>query len=129
MGACLSTTQKGIYHQLISVLTIARVMFSKGESKQFVCLLFLHFPQVSPDLVHSIQFWDDVGKKFLNLAESGDVKIAKFIYWPLQPCSALMVVKAVEKEQGFKVWVSPSSSPLPCNPRPSTPKHPLVSGG
>lgn len=73
MDAWLSTTRKEFFYQVVGILTVGNVKFSKGQLKCFVRLLFLHCPQTSSDLVGSIPFWDAVCNKFTDLARSGDM--------------------------------------------------------
>lgn len=101
MGAQVSTAQKAVFYQICSVLTGGNVKFSKGKLKRFIRRLFLYFPQTSPALVCSSSFWDTVCSKLTRLARAGDMKAAKFLFWPLQIRAALKSSRGGVKEQDY----------------------------
>ncbi|KAL9844605.1 uncharacterized protein GJ701_008549 [Geothlypis trichas] len=122
MGSKLSTEQKGVYYHIIAILANANVKFSKGKLKKFIRWLFLHFPQISPEEVQNLQFWDKIGIKLISLGQSGDTSSAKFVFWSLQIRTALLKQKELEKKPNSKpctsaLPVSPSSSPKPLTPK------------
>lgn len=129
MGVRLSTAQKGICHSLVNVLFVKNVKFFKGGLKRFICVLFLHFTQMSPESVNSVPFWDAVEKKFFELARSGDTKAKKFMFWLLQIRSVISAAREVEKghKSSSSRSVSPSSSPHPRS-QPSSPKVGILKG-
>lgn len=122
MGARLSTTQKDVFYQVVGVLRVAGVKFSKGELKRFIKLLFLHFPKTTPEYVSSVLFWSNICTKFDNLARSGDTKVMKFIFWPQQMKAALLRMKGVEKRHSSLEVVSPVRVLFPLLPSPLVPQ-------
>lgn len=84
MGVKVSAIQKDVYYSFVAVFTVNKVKFSKGQLKKFVRVLFLHFPQTSPETVTEARYWDTVISKFTNLATLGDENAAKFLFWAQQ---------------------------------------------
>lgn len=128
MGARRSTAQKGVFYQIVGVFTVAKAEFSKGELKRFTRLLFLHFPKTTSDHGSSIPFGDEVCTKFTDLAQSGNMKAAKFTFWLQQIKAALLEIRGVQKGQRGSSECFPQFAfdyPFPKSQIPSSPgRHP-----
>ncbi|XP_064269839.1 endogenous retrovirus group K member 24 Gag polyprotein-like [Passer domesticus] len=108
MGAKLSTQQKRVYLQVITILAGRNIKLIKRELKQLIMWLFTQFPQITPEMVHRIDFWNSVGTKLSQLDSEGESKSKKLVYWSFQIITAL-------KEQGkLRKQLSPGS----CSPCP-----------
>uniref|UniRef100_A0A8D2QGY0 Retroviral nucleocapsid Gag protein p24 C-terminal domain-containing protein n=1 Tax=Zonotrichia albicollis TaxID=44394 RepID=A0A8D2QGY0_ZONAL len=121
MGSKLSIVQRGVYYDIVSILIKSNVKFSKGKLKQFIRWLFLQFPNISPEEIHNIQFWDKVGNELITLGQSGKLSSAKLVFWSLQIRTALLKQKEMEKKPNVK----PCASALPVPPSPSKTPKPL----
>ncbi|XP_074392300.1 uncharacterized protein LOC141728298 [Zonotrichia albicollis] len=121
MGSKLSIVQRGVYYDIVSILIKSNVKFSKRKLKQFIRWLFLQFPNISPEEIHNIQFWDKVGNELITLGQSGKLPSAKFVFWSLQIRTALLKQKEMEKKPNVK----PCASALPVPPSPSKTPKPL----
>ncbi|XP_068036427.1 endogenous retrovirus group K member 7 Gag polyprotein [Anomalospiza imberbis] len=128
MGSKFSTTQKGVYYEILGILAGGNVSFSKGKLKQFIRWLFLHFPQVSPEDVRSTQFWDTVGRELVKIGKSGNTSTAKFVFWSLQIRSALPKQREVKEKPNSNDCASALPIPPHPNSQPCTPKLRILKG-
>lgn len=116
MGARLSAAQRDVYHSFVGVLLVVKVKFSKGQLKQFVRKLFLHFPNTTPEAVTETQYWGPVMSKFADLAASGDQKAANYLFWSQQIRTTVEKIKGVQKGSSRREsFCSPCSPSLPAH--------------
>lgn len=131
MGACLSVAQRNVYLSFVGVLAVNKIRFSKGQLKQFLRKLFLHFPDTTPETVTEVRYWDSVISKFTELATSGDGKAAKYLFWSQKIKSVVEKINGVEKEssqrESFCFPRFPEASPQSRSQLPQ--KHPQGCSG
>ncbi|KAM7025686.1 uncharacterized protein M8220_016509 [Acridotheres tristis] len=121
MGAKLSVQQREIYNQVVGTLVGGKKSFSKGSLKKFVRWLTLHFPEVSPQSVKTVPFWDAVGLRLSELGAQGDYSVGKLIVLFFTIRSVLKENKGVDskpKRTSPVYPVSPSPFPDPSIPTP-----------
>lgn len=89
MGVRLSHPHREVYLQVKVSLKLGNGKFSRGDLKHFVRWIFFHFPSVSIDLVHSLEFWDKVGNKLTLDLRVGGVSVSKFLPLLVLICASL----------------------------------------
>lgn len=128
MGVKLSTQQKKIYLQAGGSLVGEEAKFSERLLKKLIRWLFFHFPNLSPEMVKTVDFWQEVVFKLTNLILNDDFSGDCFFHL------FLVIQSEIEKQntknnqvkmekQLAQSYPVPPNSPLLSTPYPSSVSH------
>lgn len=94
--------------------------FSKGKLKKFVCWLFFYFPDLSPEIVKTVDFWSKIVLKLTNLTQNGDSSGDQFFHLFVIIWGAIKEQNAKNNQGKVDNQLAQSSPVLPKSSLPST---------